>query len=99
MANNIGHHEDRVLAIALTTDESDDDIESIDSVTFYRTFDDYQRSENGYSPLVKIGSSGLPSGYSSAVAASIGAATVGIKFGEIIPTPSVIFLTLTASQA
>jgi len=89
-----GSAHERILYIDFTVDESDDDIESIDAVTFYRTQHDYLNSQNGYSPAVKIGSaaSGLPSAYSSDVTDSIGNAAVGIKFGELMPPPTVIIL-------
>jgi hypothetical protein len=89
-----GSAHERILYIDFTVDESDDDIESIDAVTFYRTHHDYVNSQNGYNPAVKIGNaaSGLPSSWSDDKGDTIGAAATGIKFGELVPPATVIIL-------
>ncbi len=78
----------RILVIEITTDNSDNDIESVDSVTFYRN-EAERIAGNGYSvggatAYISAGTTG------GALGTSLGVNDVDIFLPEGIPAPSII---------
>ena len=83
----------RILEIELMTDNSDNDIEQIIGLTFYRDAQS-KTASNGYS-LLDVEVSAAEGGTRVALAASLGSSDVWIWLAEQMPTPSVIVLTHT----
>lgn len=83
------HHARRILEIDFTTDNSDNDIESIDALTFYR--DPNERVDgNGISLSARAGAG--EGGTQSALGTSLGSNEVWIELGEQQVDFSVIVL-------
>ena len=79
----------RILEIDFTTDDSDDDIESVDAITVYRDAQS-RTAGNGYSVAAQAAAS--EGAAPSALGTSLGSAEVWIYLGEQIPRPGVIVL-------
>jgi len=82
-------HAQRILEIDFTTDNSDDDIESIDAVTYFFTGQS-RTAAAGFSPDATA--SDGEGGTKSALGTTLGSNEVWIWLSEQIPPPNVIVL-------
>ena len=89
------HHALRILEIGVLTDNSDNDIEQISSITYFRDAQS-RAASNGFSPDALAASS--EGATASALATSLATTADGevwIFFSEVVPPVSVIILNQT----
>jgi len=84
------HNFARILVIAFTTDNSDNDIESIDSVKFYRN--EVQRVQSKGYTVNNVKAYETTGATGGALGTSLGAANIDIYLPETLPPPSIIRL-------
>jgi len=85
----------RILEIDFTVDQSDDDIEELDAVTYFR--DAQSRTAGNGHAIVDVKASDGEGGTRVAVNTSIGTVELWIWLPEQIPAPNVIVLDMAVT--